>query len=66
MVPAGHYAINSVIGNVKKSSMIRVQEEPFDIAREIEAVKGGNTKVGGVACFVGTVRELTGGLRFRP
>jgi len=41
--------------------MIRVQEEPFDIAREIAAIKDGNTKVGGVACFVGTVRELTGG-----
>ncbi|MGI9413359.1 MAG: molybdenum cofactor biosynthesis protein MoaE [Hyphomicrobiales bacterium] len=41
--------------------MIRVQQEPFDTARELDAIKGGNTKIGGVACFIGTVRELTGG-----
>lgn len=41
--------------------MIRVQEEPFDIGREIAAIKDGNTKIGGIATFVGTVRELTGG-----
>jgi len=41
--------------------MIRVQTEPFDIGREIDALKAGNTAIGGIACFVGTVRELSGG-----
>ena len=41
--------------------MIRVQSEPFDTAGELEALKAGNTNIGGVACFVGTVRELSGG-----
>ena len=41
--------------------MIRVQDKPFDIAGEIATIKDANTKIGGIACFVGTVRELTGG-----
>ncbi len=41
--------------------MIRVQQEPFDTARELELIKRGNTRIGGVACFIGTVRELSGG-----
>lgn len=41
--------------------MIRVQTEPFDIGREIDTLKTGNTAIGGIACFVGTVRELSGG-----
>ncbi len=41
--------------------MIRVQTETFDIGREIDALKAGNTAIGGIACFVGTVRELSGG-----
>ena len=41
--------------------MIRVQQEPFDTGHEIAALKAGNTNIGGVTCFVGTVRDLSGG-----
>ena len=41
--------------------MIKVQSEPFDLAAELNALKAGNTDIGGTACFVGTVRELSGG-----
>lgn len=41
--------------------MIKVQSEPFDLAHELNALKAGNTNIGGTACFVGTVRELSGG-----
>ena len=42
--------------------MIRVQREAFDAGREIAALTAGNTRIGGVASFVGLVRDL-GGLR---
>ncbi len=42
--------------------MIRVQREPFDVGREIAALTAGNTRIGGVASFVGLVRDI-GGLR---
>ena len=35
---------------------IRVQEEDFDVGRELEALSRGRTDVGGVASFVGLVR----------
>ena len=38
--------------------MIRVQEEPFDIAAELRAVRGSNHKIGGTALFAGSVRDL--------
>jgi molybdopterin synthase catalytic subunit len=40
--------------------MIRVQEEPFDVAQELHALTQANTDIGGTVCFLGTVRELTG------
>jgi molybdopterin synthase catalytic subunit len=40
--------------------MIRVQEEDFDVGSEIEALAPGNTSVGGVACFIGVVRDFIG------
>lgn len=48
--------------------MIRVQREPFDVGREIAALTEGNRRIGGVASFVGLVRDLApegapGGLR---
>lgn len=43
--------------------MIRVQEGPFDLAQELAALKGGNTAIGGIAVFVGTVREMAGSQR---
>ena len=38
--------------------MIKVQREDFDIGVEIAALTDGNTKVGGLAMFVGLVRDL--------
>ncbi len=40
--------------------MIRVQREDFDIGRELEALTRGKTGVGGVACFLGLVRDMAG------
>ena len=40
--------------------MIRVQREDFDIGKELEALAEGNHQVGGVASFVGLVREMGG------
>lgn len=42
--------------------MIRIQRETFDVGREVAALTAGNTRIGGVASFVGLVRDL-GGLR---
>ena len=41
--------------------MIRVQREDFDIGAELERLTRGNLKVGGVASFVGLVRDMAGG-----
>ena len=41
--------------------MIKVQEEDFDVGAEISAMTEGDTRVGGLACFVGLVRDITGG-----
>ncbi len=40
--------------------MIRVQREDFDLGAEIEALTRGNHKVGGLAVFVGLVRDMVG------
>ncbi|MCH8111119.1 MAG: molybdenum cofactor biosynthesis protein MoaE [Proteobacteria bacterium] len=40
--------------------MIRVQREDFDVGAEIEALRTGNTAIGGIASFVGTVRDFAG------
>jgi molybdopterin synthase catalytic subunit len=39
---------------------VRVQTVSFDVAAEIEQVHGGDTKVGALATFIGTVREIHG------
>lgn len=39
---------------------VRVQEADFDIGAEIAALTAGRTDIGGIGCFIGTVRE-TGG-----
>ena len=41
--------------------MIRVQREDFDIGAELAALTRGNKGIGGLACFVGLVRDLAGG-----
>jgi molybdopterin synthase catalytic subunit len=38
--------------------MIKVQREDFDIGAELARLTDGNTKVGGLASFVGLVRDL--------
>ena len=40
--------------------MIRVQRDDFDLGRELAALTAGNHKVGGLAVFVGLVRDMTG------
>ncbi len=41
--------------------MIRVQRDDFDLGRELAALTAGNHKVGGLAVFVGLVRDMAGG-----
>jgi molybdopterin synthase catalytic subunit len=41
--------------------MIRVQAEDFDVGAELEALSAGRQGVGGVASFIGLVRDLSGG-----
>jgi len=41
--------------------MIKVQSEPFDVGKEIAELTRGNTSIGGIVSFVGTVREITDG-----
>ena len=40
--------------------MIKVQREDFDIGAGLAPLTDGNTKVGGLASFVGLVRDLAG------
>jgi molybdopterin synthase catalytic subunit len=40
---------------------VRVQEADFDLSTEVAALRADNPKVGAVACFVGTVRDLNEG-----
>ena len=40
--------------------MIKVQSEDFDVGAEIGRLTEGNAQVGGLACFVGLVRDLAG------
>jgi molybdopterin synthase catalytic subunit len=41
--------------------MIRVQQEDFDVGRELAKLSAGNHAIGGVAVFVGLVRDMAGG-----
>ncbi|MCO5099531.1 MAG: molybdopterin synthase catalytic subunit MoaE [Burkholderiaceae bacterium] len=40
---------------------VRVQTRDFDVGAEIDALRAGNLKVGAVATFVGTVRDVNEG-----
>lgn len=40
--------------------MIKVQREDFDIGRELDTLTRGNPRIGGVASFVGLVRDMGG------
>lgn len=41
--------------------MIRVQRDDFDLGAELRALSGGDHAIGGVASFVGLVRDMAGG-----
>jgi molybdopterin synthase catalytic subunit len=40
---------------------IRVQTAPFEVSAEFQALCGARTDIGGIGCFVGTVRDTAGG-----
>src|SRR6185312_1713379 len=40
---------------------VRVQEGPFDIGAEIDALRAGDPRIGAIATFVGTVRDVNDG-----
>jgi molybdopterin synthase catalytic subunit len=40
---------------------VRVQAEEFDISRELAALRAGDPRVGAVAAFIGTVRDVNDG-----
>ena len=42
---------------------IRVQEADFDVSAELAALTAGRTDVGGIGCFIGTVRDDAAGRR---
>lgn len=37
---------------------VRVQTADFDVSRELAALRAGNARVGAVAAFIGTVRDI--------
>jgi molybdopterin synthase catalytic subunit len=41
--------------------MIIVQPEPFDLAAELSRMRSGRTDIGGIAMFIGTVRDVSDG-----
>ncbi|MDE1148574.1 MAG: molybdenum cofactor biosynthesis protein MoaE [Azospirillaceae bacterium] len=41
---------------------IKVQAEDFDVGAELASLTDGNTAIGGVASFVGLVRDFAGGM----
>jgi molybdopterin synthase catalytic subunit len=40
---------------------VRVQEADFDVSTELAALTAGRTDIGGIGCFVGTVRDAAAG-----
>ena len=44
---------------------IRVQTEDFDLGAEMTALRAGNAKIGGIAAFVGLVRDTNNGAGIR-
>lgn len=44
----------------RRMAHIKVQTEDFDVGAEIAALTAGRTDVGGIACFIGTVRDNSG------
>jgi molybdopterin synthase catalytic subunit len=44
-------------------AIARVQQQDFDLAAELAALTAGRTDIGGIGCFIGTVRDVSGGRR---
>ncbi len=44
-------------------AIIRVQEADFDVGQGFVELSAGRTDIGGIGCFVGTVRDQAGGRR---
>jgi molybdopterin synthase catalytic subunit len=44
-----------------RAPIVRVQAAPFDVGAEMAALTKGRADVGGIGCFVGTVRDSAGG-----
>jgi molybdopterin synthase catalytic subunit len=42
---------------------VRIQNEDFDVSREIAQLRSGNPQIGAVASFIGVVRDLNDGDR---
>lgn len=42
---------------------VRVQQQDFDLGAELAALTAGRTDIGGIGCFIGTVRDTSGGRR---
>jgi molybdopterin synthase catalytic subunit len=42
-------------------AIVRVQPEAFDVAAEFAAISAGRRDIGGIGCFIGTVRDSAGG-----
>jgi len=40
---------------------IRVQQRDFDVSAELAALTAGHADIGGIGCFIGTVRATAGG-----
>ena len=40
---------------------IRIQTEDFDLGAEVNTLRSGNAKIGGIAAFVGLVRDINDG-----
>src|SRR5271165_426886 len=43
-------------------AVVRVQTEDFDVGAEYAALTAGRTDIGGIGCFVGTVRDGGAGI----
>ena len=47
--------------NPTRISVVRVQEEPFDVGAEIAQLHAGNPRIGAIASFIGLVRDVNDG-----
>ncbi len=48
-------------GGNEAAGKVRIQEEPFSIEREIEALKRSSASIGAIVTFVGTTRDFSKG-----